>query len=121
MRPWATHVDLENCPHCGVEVAEGHYVCWNCSQDIREPTEAEVYSEYEEMVAKTELANERRNRNTFIGIIVASLLLAAITAWVWWDPYWGLPVLFLIVAALAGRGLTKSMRRIGRIRKTHGL
>lgn len=120
-RPMPDTSEATHCPHCGVEVGGGHYVCWNCSRDIRmkEHTEEEILTEYEWMVAREEYRLEVRNLR-FFAVATAILIIAAVL-WGLLRPEWGMVVLFAVGALVTGRWLYRSVRRLRRIQQAHDL
>ncbi len=107
------------CPHCGADVGTGHYVCWNCSRDVRmkERTEEEILDEYQGMLAREELRLETRNQRFYLGSTVVAGVLSALGVAM---GYWGFLGLFLIFAAVMARFYLRSKRRARRIQGTHG-
>lgn len=95
----------------------GHYVCWNCSKDIRmgAQTESEILDEYHAFVAKNEIALERRNRRFFLVFAGVLLVSAAGNLALGWRP--GTSVLFAILAVVPLVWALKAQKRIARIKK----
>ena len=116
-RPMPDHSSATTCPHCGEETGMGHYVCWNCSNDIRLPaqSEGEIVEEYRSMLAREEVNMERRNRRFFLSIIAGLVLLAAGNLALGWNP--GTSVLFVLIALFPLWWAVKATRRITRIEK----
>lgn len=117
-RPWPDHVALKECPHCGAEIGEGHYVCWNCSNDVRAPPESEMYAELETMLARRELDLKERDRR-FWGWIFVGLVIAGVGSLVVWTRWWGMAVLFFLAALFVGRAWYRSHKSARRIRSAH--
>jgi hypothetical protein len=105
------------CPHCGEEVGMGHYVCWNCSRDIRlnQQTESEILSEYHMMVAREEIRLEERNRRFFVTLVALLLGTALLNLALRWHP--GTSVLLVLIALFPVYWVVKASRRIGRIKR----
>lgn len=96
----------------------GHYVCWNCSKDIREAgiSETDIVDEYRAMQAKEEVDLERRNRTFFLVLVAVLLVLAAGNLVLEWSQV-GTSGLFVVLALLPSWWAIKANRRITRIRK----
>lgn len=94
----------------------GHYVCWNCSNDIRMPeqSESEIVEEYRSMLSRQELSLERRNRVFFFWLVGILVVLAAVNLVLGWHP--GTSVLLLGLAVVPVWWSVKATRRIGRLR-----
>lgn len=120
-RPMPDTSEASHCPHCGSEVGGGHYVCWNCSRDVRmhEKTEDEILTEYQWMVAREELRLEGRNLRFFSAL--AAIFTAAAVLWALVRPDWGMVVLFGLLALVALHWVQKSVRRAKRIRVANDL
>ncbi len=95
----------------------GHYVCWNCSKDIREGelSESQIVEEYRSMQARQEIDLERRNRAFFL-VLVAVLLFLAAGNLVFEVTTAGTSGLFVLLALLPSWWALKAGRRIARIR-----
>lgn len=113
--------DATHCPHCNAETGGGHYVCWNCSKDIRmkEQTEDDILTEYHQMLAGGELRLEARNQRFFVTAMGLSLAMAV--AGIFLSFRWGSIVLFVLFAALFLRFYLRSKGRENRIRKANDM
>lgn len=120
-RPMPDTSTATHCPHCNAEVGGGHYVCWNCSKDIRmkEQTEDEILTEYHWMLARDELRLEARNQRFFLTSAIIAVVFGIIGFLL--DFRIGSVVLFGLFAALFVMFFRRSKAREGRIRDANDL
>jgi uncharacterized membrane protein YobD (UPF0266 family) len=97
----------------------GHYVCWNCSNDIRMPamSESQIVEEYRQMQAEEEVRLERRNRAFFLVLVGLLFILAAGNLLLNGLP--GTSVLFVALALFPLWWSVKATRRMKRIQQAN--